>query len=71
MRRAGVLQKLLQDTFPARMPTTDVTLQNIDWETTRPLFTLLATGILLSVLVLVIERKTYSRRKKERKELLH
>jgi hypothetical protein len=62
MRRSGVLQKLLQDTFPARMPPTEVTLQNIDLETTRPLFTLLAIGILLSVLVLVIEIKTYSRR---------
>jgi hypothetical protein len=67
MRRAGVLRKLLQDAFPARMSPADVTLQNIDLETTRPVFTLLAIGILLSVLVLIIEIRTYSRRQNERK----
>jgi hypothetical protein len=62
MRRAGVLQKLLQDAFPVRMPPTEVKLQAIDLETTRPIFTLLAAGILLSILVLVIEIQIYSRR---------
>jgi hypothetical protein len=62
MRRAGVLQKLLQDAFPAKMPPTDVTLQTIDLETARPIFTVLAAGILLSILVLVIEIKIYHRR---------
>jgi hypothetical protein len=62
MRRAGVLQKLLHDAFPAEMPLADVTLQTIDLETARPIFTLLAVGILLSILILLMEIKIYPRR---------